>query len=307
MCLIFIEYLEQKSKKDKPEYLKSGSGNIVPHLKKYSAYFFVGVGALSGLITIKNEYISKANYDKLHEEWKKSKESAAAELKQVEDKLVLNNMYTRINYTSLDLTFQELKGIRTKKSELMKSVEADLENWTKTGDDSWEVKARIKKLQLKLLESKESRVEKELEQSIESGRKYSQEISQEPDDQKVLDKINEEINKSSIFGLDIEKLLTELWDNFETFDGITKLVFVMLLSNSLILWCVVSIILNKYSNYLLDRFNLETKFPRIAIFIKLRKKMSVYYMWSNFLIIILVCLTDIILGLSILSLFFSLP
>jgi F0F1-type ATP synthase gamma subunit len=69
---------------------------------------------------------------------------------------------------------------------------------------------------------------KELEQSIESGRKFSQEISQEPDDQKVLDKINEEINKSSIFGLDIEKLLTELWDKFETFDGITKLVFVML-------------------------------------------------------------------------------
>jgi hypothetical protein len=81
----------------------------------------------------------------------------------------------------------------------------------------------------------------------------------------------------------------------------------MLWSNSLILWCVVSIILNKYSDYLLDRFNLETKFPRIAIFIKLRKKMSVYYMWSNLLIIILVCLTDIILGLSILSLFFSLP
>jgi len=127
MCLIFIEYLEQKSKKDKPKYLKSGSGNMVSHLKKYSTYFFVGVGALSSLITIKNEYISKAKYDKLHEEWTQSKESGIAELKKVEDKLVLNNMYTRMNYTSLDLTFQELKGIRTEKSELSKSVEADLE------------------------------------------------------------------------------------------------------------------------------------------------------------------------------------
>jgi hypothetical protein len=129
MCLIFIEYLEQKSKKDKPKYLKSGPGssNMVSHLKKYSAYFIGGVGALSSLITIKNEYNSKAMYDKLHEEWTKSKETAAAELQKVEDKQVLNNMYTRMNYTSLDLTFQELKGIRTEKSELRKSVEADLE------------------------------------------------------------------------------------------------------------------------------------------------------------------------------------
>jgi hypothetical protein len=79
----------------------------------------------------------------------------------------------------------------------------------------------------------------------------------------------------------------------------------MLLTNSLILWCILSIILNKYGDYLMDRFNLETRYPRFAVLIRYRKKLTKYYLWSNFLLIILVCITNMLLGTSILILFFS--
>jgi hypothetical protein len=133
-------------------------------------------------------------------------------------------------------------------------------------------------MQEKLLERQENRVLKELQTTPESGQNLSHEICKETDEQKILDMINKDINKSSVFGIDLEKLITELWNQFETFDGITKLVFVMLITNSLILWCVISIILNKYGDYLMDRFKLEARYPKIAIFIQYRKKLTKYYL-----------------------------
>jgi hypothetical protein len=60
--------------------------------------------------------------------------------------------------------------------------------------------------------------------------------------------------------------------------------------------------LNLYGNYLLERFNLEERYPKIATFINYRRKLSKYYIISNFLVVMSVCLINVILGLSILSL-----
>lgn len=60
-------------------------------------------------------------------------------------------------------------------------------------------------MQEKLLELKESRVIKELKTTLENGEIFSHEISKETDEQKILDMINKEINKSSVFGIDLEK------------------------------------------------------------------------------------------------------
>ena len=62
--------------------------------------------------------------------------------------------------------------------------------------------------------------------------------------------------------------------------------------------------LNMYGNYLLDRFNLEVKYPKIAKFINYRKKLSKYYIFSNFALIIIICLVNLIFGLSVFSIYF---
>lgn len=86
-------------------------------------------------------------------------------------------------------------------------------------------------------------------------------------------------------------------------DGISKLTCMILLSNSIILWCIYGIIIGMYGNYLLDRFKLEERFPKIALIIKYRRKLSKYYLMSNFLMIIILCLINMIFGLSILPLY----
>jgi hypothetical protein len=76
----------------------------------------------------------------------------------------------------------------------------------------------------------------------------------------------------------------------------------MIFSSSIILWCLFGILLNLYGNYLIDKFSLEYKYPKIALFINYRKKLSKYYIISNYLIIIIMCLLNIVLGISIFSL-----
>jgi len=123
--------------------------------------------------------------------------------------------------------------------------------------------------------------------------------AKEENESKIIENFNEEnfnIKKLSIFGLD------ELLNSFESLSGISKLLFIVTLSNTIILGCIFSIIFNLYGNYLLDRFQLEAKYPKIALFINYRRKVSKYYLISKILIIILICLINLILSISILSL-----
>jgi hypothetical protein len=107
--------------------------------------------------------------------------------------------------------------------------------------------------------------------------------------------INGDIKKSSIFNLD------ELWTRFELSDGITKVICIMMFSSYVILSCVFGISVNIYGNYLLERFKLEENFPKIAKFIEFRKKASKYYLVSNIIFIVIVCLLNLVFGVSVLS------
>jgi len=150
---------------------------------------------------------------------------------------------------------------------------------------------------LSKLNLEEARAAVALKQEIDKGVKFSVEITKEENESKIIEKINEDdVTKASIFSLD------ELLNSFESLSGMSKLLLTIILSSSIILGCIFSIILNIYGNYLLDRFNLEEKFPKIALFINYRRKLSKYYLISNFLIIIIMCLINLILSISILSL-----
>jgi len=58
--------------------------------------------------------------------------------------------------------------------------------------------------------------------------------------------------------------------------------------------CLVSIISSFYGNVLLDKYNLEEKYPKFAKFINIRKKLGHFYVISN-TIYILVALIAIFL------------
>ena len=64
---------------------------------------------------------------------------------------------------------------------------------------------------------------------------------------------------------------------------------------------LISIIFIFYGNIILNYFNLEDRYPKIAKIIQLRRQFQRYYMILSILMIIFVCIIEIIFSLTILS------
>ena len=200
-----------------------------------------------------------------------------------------------MNLDSIDRCYKDLDSIRKEKSDLMKVLEEKKVKFEKGDKSITQEMLRIDEMKKVELDLKENQSINELEKNIAKGVNFANEISKENNENKILEKINENVKKSTMFNLD------ELLTNFESLSGIYKLAYTMIFSSSIILWCVFGIILNIYGNYILDRFKLEDKYPKIALFINYRRKLSKYYIMSNFLLIISMCLINVILGISIFS------
>ena len=115
-----------------------------------------------------------------------------------------------------------------------------------------------------------------------------------------LEELLENIKKGSLLPAD---LLEKLIDNFSSLNGLGQLVVISLLSNSIILICIISIVYTIFGDYLINRFNLEEKYPSLSKIIRLRTKFQKYYLISNITIIILMCLVQIIINTAAARLF----
>jgi hypothetical protein len=69
-----------------------------------------------------------------------------------------------------------------------------------------------------------------------------------------------------------------------------------LVSSIFILLCVLNILSVMYSNFLLNYFNLEVKYPKLGRLLKVRDTFRRYYLILNFSIIILTLLALIYLN-----------
>lgn len=116
----------------------------------------------------------------------------------------------------------------------------------------------------------------------------------------VVDIFND-VKKSNIRSA--HSILENFSAKFETLDGISKLAFILTFSSSMISWSLIGILFNLYGDYLLNRFKLEERFPKLAKIIIYRKKLTKYYIISNSLFIFSLCLMNIFLGLFVLSLY----
>lgn len=102
-----------------------------------------------------------------------------------------------------------------------------------------------------------------------------------------------EIKKSMVLGnFDLHKF-------FDTLSDTELLAFAGLILNALILNYTISIILIFYGEYLIKRFNLEVKYPKLATFIKFRRSLMNFYLKVNFLWIFLAVLPQISMYLYI--------
>lgn len=73
-----------------------------------------------------------------------------------------------------------------------------------------------------------------------------------------------------------------------SFDQTINLVY--LSASMVILLSFISIFLTLYSNFLIDYFQIENKYPRLAIFLQLKKKIQHFFLFFDVSIITIVCL-----------------
>ena len=301
ISLLYCEFknLEKKNSSESPEYMQSSA----PELKKIATYFLGGLSAAANFITINDHFQSKQEKAIAQE----ALETVKEEVRKIANKHTATNFLHRLHVDSIDRMIKQitvLEDTETKlmnETKLMKSIKEDLSEHEAEVDIEYSEFIRKQNFNLDSVRRSKAKAFDELKLDIERSNKFSTELSKEENDSKILEMINEDIKKSAIFDLDVEELLKK-FVNYETLSGLSQLMVTMIISNSLILWCLFGLLINIYGEYLLERFQLEKKYPKLAIIIKYRRKLSIYYILSNILLITLTCLTGIILGVSILSL-----
>jgi len=100
--------------------------------------------------------------------------------------------------------------------------------------------------------------------------------------------------KSSILDFD--------FDWFESLSGIKKLAVSLLLLNSVLFSCLLNIIFIFYGNILINKFNLEVRYPKLAKIIHLRQLYTKYYLIINCLLILGIILAQVAFSIAILLL-----
>ena len=91
----------------------------------------------------------------------------------------------------------------------------------------------------------------------------------------------------------------ELFENLDIYD---KISLSLLYLNSVIISGLISIIFIFYGDYLINKFQLETRFPKLAKIIQLRRKYQQYYLILSILFILSGSLSQIIFSLMVLIL-----
>ena len=83
---------------------------------------------------------------------------------------------------------------------------------------------------------------------------------------------------------DIKSFFNNYLDFLYSFSVQDQLILLNILSSVLLLSLLFSSLLTNYSNYLIDYYNLSNKFPKIAKYLALRQKLSIYYLkWNIFI------------------------
>ena len=80
------------------------------------------------------------------------------------------------------------------------------------------------------------------------------------------------INKSMIIDLD------SIWAFFDSINIFKRIALSLLLLKGVVISSTLSLIFILYGDYLLTKYNIESRYPKLAKFIQLRRKLQNYYL-----------------------------
>lgn len=96
-------------------------------------------------------------------------------------------------------------------------------------------------------------------------------------------------------------ILNGILENFQSLSGIKQMAVSLLLLKIAMLSCIISIIFIYYGDWLINKYNLEKKYPNLAYIINLRKKYTRYYLISNLLFLFIIIIAEILFSICLLT------
>ena len=109
--------------------------------------------------------------------------------------------------------------------------------------------------------------------------------------EKFFDLFSNKKNKLSDESSILDNILDYIQSYSDFLQNLTfeqQIILFNFLCSILLLSYIVSILIIFYSNYLIERFDLEKRYPRIAIYLRYRAKFQKYYYYWNIICIMII-------------------
>lgn len=309
---VLIKELEiNKFSQYQPKYLAAGflDSAIIRNLKSTVAIGFGLCGAISSSIIIYSPEFFK-NKDQKEgleaiSEILKENNKILTEIKTMNESWTstITGIFTQIQSFKTDVgaVNANLQGL-TAKNQMLTNQMKNSEELAQTRESEIKI---LEKLWTEYTSLNLNNTEREIAtQKFESQLKKLGEIS--TNTQTTLESVKDHsANLSSeIENFEIKKSFigSDLLESFESLNGIKQFAVSLLFLNYGVINAVITIIFIVYGDYLINKFQLETKYPKLASIIVLRKKFQRYYLFLSFFLIILVSLVEILCSLFLLTL-----
>jgi hypothetical protein len=283
LYLVYLEFSLYNCKAIKPKWKEAGllDINIAKTLKKISSVS-VGFGGLYGVQAQKqNRAATQEEITKLD-----NLESNIINLKKEVYESTILNQDAKSKMTSVALN---IKDEINKASSLHKKL-ADNRNKLITKSEQIQTKDINNNEKLK------GQIMKEIEALKQDNTYLEGEV------QKSMIKTNEIVKELEGYNETKEAVFSfNLFEILDSYGPMEKFAFSILIFSEVILSAIISIVYIFYGEYLIKRFNIENRFPRLAKVIKLRRKFQSYYLLISIGWIVTSVLIEIYFCLMILT------
>lgn len=304
VCSIILLLLEKRNNTDDINYLESGIGNNTKNYLNRIAGFSVGISSIYGTyVGIESLKLAKSQFKNDEEILKIQKEvdTLIEEKNNIKAELNLLEVEKKDIEFYINTQFNILLSIKEFTDKMFIYQTAYKENLIKPNINiNGIIETRA------LLECKVQEMLSASKTFVRSNPSYlSSDVSTKINEAKIIRSEGDNININNIIeDEDIKKsfFLYGFLNKFEVLDVFSKLAISLLIFNSLIFSCVISIIFVFFGDYLLERFKIEVKYPKLAEIIKLRRKFQKYYLIFNILMILSVVIIEVIFSIAVLLL-----
>ena len=282
---VLKNYIRQNN--DGIEMKKSSSSGIAHSVKNLITSITAAVGLTSSVVTIhqyvKNEMIG---YNKMLEVRSKELEEENCRKNAVNSKEL---EYLKDHKKKFEVQFNKLDKLKSDSEKLIIDKERLEQQLLFAKDPLEQMRIKNKITQI------DARISKNHEDMIAHLNIIKTYVIIHEDTSEKLYLDTTKINKSMIIDLDT------IWDFFESINIFKRIALSLLLLKGVILSSIFSLIFILYGDYILKKYNIESRYPKIAKIIQLRRQFQRYYMILSILMIIFVCIIEIIFSLTILS------